>query len=107
MYNCDDQLEECIIVNFITSENWRMDKVCEMFYDNLRLTEAERLKFCQFLMDLHEAFNLQEDEQGETELIQMEIDTGNAQPKRQHCRRLPFVTKQEVARKMVLSNTFC
>ena len=96
----DDQLEECIIVNSVTSESWRMDKVREMFYDNLHLSEPERLKFCQFLMDHHEAFSLQENERGETELIQMEIDTGNAQPKRQHPRRLPFVAKQEVSRQI-------
>ena len=96
----DDQLKECIVVNSITSESWRMDKVREMFYDNLHLSKPERLKFCQFLMDHHEVFSLQEEEWGDTQLIQIKIDTGNAQPKRQHPRRLPFVSKQEVARQI-------
>ena len=30
----------------------------------------------------------------------MEIDTGKAQPKRQHPRRLPFIAKQEVTRQI-------
>ena len=35
-----------------------------------------------------------------TDLIQMEIETGDAYPKRQPARRLPFTLHQEVARQL-------
>jgi len=34
-------------------------------------------------------------EWGETDLVQLEIDTGDAQPRRSHPRRLPMAAKQE------------
>ena len=52
------------------------------------------------LMDHHEAFSLEDDEHGETDLVQLEIDTGDAQPRRQRPRRLPIAAKQEVARQI-------
>ena len=39
-------------------------------------------------------------ERGETGLIQMEIDTGSAAPKRQAVRHTPFAAKQEIARQL-------
>ena len=45
-------------------------------------------------------FSLEDNERGETNLVQLEIDTGDAQPRRQHPRRLPYVAKQEVARQL-------
>ena len=64
------------------------------------MPELEKEKFCQFLMDHHTVFSLEDNECGETNLIQLEIDTGDAQPRRQHPRRLPYVAKQEVARQL-------
>ena len=45
------------------------------------LPEPEKSRLCEFLADHHEAFSLEEGERGETDLIQMEIDTGSAPPK--------------------------
>ena len=44
--------------------------------------------------------SLQDGERGETNLIQMEIETGDAYPKRQPARRLPFALRQEVSRQL-------
>lgn len=37
---------------------------------------------------------------GETDIIQMEINTGDASPRAQPTRRLPFALRQEVARQL-------
>jgi len=40
---------------------------------------------------------LTEDERGETDLVEFKIDTGDAYPKRQAVRRVPFGARQEIA----------
>ena len=45
-------------------------------------------------------FSLGEGERGETDLIEMEIDTGNAMPRRQSARRMPFAVRQGVAKQL-------
>lgn len=43
------------------------------------------------------AFSLGKGEHGETDLIQMEIDTGDAAPRKQLVRRMPFAARSEIA----------
>lgn len=62
------------------------------------LPEEERRMLLEFLADHHETFCLEENERGETDLVQFEIDTGNAAPKKLPVRRMPFTVRQEVAR---------
>ncbi len=52
------------------------------------------------LLDRHNAFALEEGERGEIDLMQMEIETEDATPVRQHPRRLPFAVRQEVAQQL-------
>ena len=68
----------------VSTTNWRQNKVRELFENNLDLPEAEREKFCKFLMDYHMVFSLEDNDCGETNLVQLEIDTGDAQPRRQN-----------------------
>jgi len=74
--------------------------VCDIFKEKFQLSESEKEEFCRMLMDHHEVFSLEDNEHGETDLVQLEIDTGDAQPRRQHRRRLPMAVKQEVARQI-------
>ena len=64
------------------------------------LPPLEKEALLAFLTDHHHAFSLEEGERGETDLIQMEIETGGVYPKRQPARRLPFTLHQEVARQL-------
>ena len=48
----------------------------------------------------HHVFCLEEGDRGETDLISMEIDTGDAYPRRQAPRRMPFAVREEVARQL-------
>jgi len=43
---------------------------------------------------------LEDDERGETDVVMMEIDTGEAQPKRQSVQRTPFAARQEIAKQL-------
>jgi len=54
----------------------------------------------QLLCDHHDVFVLSEGERGETDLIQMDIETGDATPIRQHPRRMPYSAREEVARQL-------
>ena len=57
----------------------------------------DRSRLHCLLLEQHE---LEEEERGETDLLQMEIDTGDADPKSQPARRMPFGARQEVARQL-------
>ena len=50
------------------------------------------------LLEYHHLFSLDEEERGETNLIQLSIDTGEASPIKQPARRMPYAARQEVAR---------
>ena len=77
----------------------RKEKLLDLV-GGLEIPEKERRLLCGFLADHHEAFCLEEGERGETDIIQMEIDTGDAAPKRQPLRRMPFAARQEVANQL-------
>jgi hypothetical protein len=64
------------------------------------LPAEERETLLEFLADHHYVFSLEEGERGETDLVEMEIDTGDANPKRQAPRRMPFAVREEVARQL-------
>ena len=73
----------------ISSEGVEIDE------PDLPKTEQELLTF---LADDHEAFSLEDGEHRETDLIQLEIDTGDSPSKRQPLRKMPFAARQEVAK---------
>ena len=53
-------------------------------------------RLLQFLLQNHQVFPSDEAERGETDLIQMTINTGEAQPKQVQPRRTPLVARQEI-----------
>ena len=55
-------------------------------------------KLHELLEEFHLAFSLEEDEQGETDLVEMEIHTGDATPRRVPARRIPLTVRQEVSK---------
>ena len=63
------------------------------------LPPDERQKLMEFLVNNHEAFSL-EGERGETDLLEMVIDPGDAHPLKQAPRRMPYSVRQEVARQL-------
>ena len=57
-------------------------------------------RLCQLLLSHHQAFGVDEGDTGETDLIQMTIDTGDAPPRRQPVHGTPFAIRTEVARQL-------
>ena len=64
------------------------------------LPSDERDQMLALLCEYHYVFALEDGECGETDLLQFEIDTGNAVPNRQHPRRMPFLVREEVAKQL-------
>ena len=62
----------------------------------------DQQKVCNLLLEHHEPFALSETEQGKTNLLQFKIDTGDAIPKKQPVRRVPFAARNEVQRQLKL-----
>ena len=60
--------------------------------------DKDRLR--QLLLGHHQAFAVEEGDRGETDLIQMTIDTDDAPPRRQPVHRTPFAVRTEVARQL-------
>ena len=60
----------------------------------------DRGKLQALLCEFHCVFALEEGESGETEMMQMEIDTGDSDPMRQPGRRVPFTAREEIARQL-------
>ena len=64
------------------------------------LTRKEKDQLKNFLLANHDAFALMEGERGETDQIQMQIDTGSSLPLYQPARRTPFAAREEIARQL-------
>ena len=64
------------------------------------LPEHDKNLLCDFLMGHHDVFALEDTDQGETDLMQLEINTSNASPIKQPIRRMPYAAKEEVARQL-------
>ena len=68
--------------------------------DKTSLPALEREELIQLLQGYHLAFSLEVGEQGETDQIEMEIDTGDAPPCRQRPCRMPFAVRREVSKQL-------
>ena len=51
-------------------------------------------------MEYHDIFSLEEDERGETDLIEFEIDFSDEAPRKHSVRRTPFAARQEIANQL-------
>lgn len=69
----------------------------ELFQDKLDLPSSQKEEFIEFLANHHRVFSLEDGEVGETSLVQCEVDTGDAIPKKQRPYRTPFAVRGEVA----------
>ena len=78
----------------------RQEKLREVIPEPELLDPNQKQKLSDFLTEHHQAFCLDEQERGETDLLEFQIDTGDVAPKRQPARRMPFAVRQEVARQL-------
>ena len=78
----------------------RKCKLVEGIGDLEALSPCQRRRLVHFLRDHHTAFALEEHERGKTDLVEMDIDTNDADPRRCSPRRMPFAIRGEVARQL-------
>ena len=81
------------------SESERKREVLKLLEES-DLPESEKKLLCDFLVENHLAFSLEKGERGETDLIHMEIDTGDVTPKKQPVRRMPYAARSEITRQL-------
>ena len=67
-------------------------------FDDMSIPVSEKKMLWSLLEEYH-VFSL-EGERGETDLVELEIDTGDAVLSRQPPRRVPFAVRQEVAKQL-------
>ena len=83
------------------SSEARKKKLFELLpQEKSHISPNEQQKLYTLLAEQNEAFSLMEDERGETNLVRFQIDTGDASPKRQPVRRVPFAIRQEIAQQL-------
>ena len=95
-------IHSCEVAKIDTSPDptSRKTKLLEAIGKSELLSEEQADCLQNFLMDHHQAFSLEPGECGETDMVQMEVDTGDAAPRRQPARRMPFAVRQEVAKQL-------
>ena len=101
----DDALEEPSVIRRVNVTKEadladRKQRLRELISDPDIMDPREKRNLLDFLEDHHQAFCLDEQERGETDLLQFEINTGDAAPRKQPPRRMPFAVRQEVARQL-------
>ena len=80
--------------------SWRKKRLIETVGVLETLTPSQQQDLLHFLTEHHNVFALEEHERGETNLVKMEIDTGDAHPRRCAPRRVPFALREEMARQI-------
>ena len=81
----------------------RKKKLQDLFSEDigaLALSESQVDAFLLLLEEYHDVFCLEDGNRGETSVIEVHIDTGEASPKAQPVRRIPFAVRQEVAKQL-------
>ena len=81
-------------------EAWRKKKLAESIGVLDILSPPQQQAFVSFLQHHHSVFALEEHERGETDLAEMSINTGDAEPRKCAPQRMPFAVREEVARQL-------
>ena len=88
-------------VKVVSGVSQRKKKLASLLFDEGQATKwQDRDRRYSLLLSNHSVFALDTDERGETSMVQMEISTGGAAPKKQPARRTPFAVRGEVARQL-------
>ena len=69
-----------VLVRNVKSEEEQRQKLCEIFQEDPDFPDETQGHLLELLKEHHECFCLEENERGKTDLVQFEIDTGNAPP---------------------------
>ena len=92
--------DERTVIRNIMSASDREKKLQELVGKPRLLDEGQTKELLSLITNHHAAFCLDDQERGETNLVEMEIHTGEEAPRRAAARRMPFAVRQEVARQL-------
>ena len=77
---------------------WRQQQLRKTFIaSGIQLSDEESSQLGNLLAEYHDIFSLSDNERGEMDLVEFKTDTGDALPKKQAARRIPFAARQEIA----------
>ena len=79
---------------------WRQLQLMSLLEQSESSLSEDHLPLRELLTEYHSIFSIEDDERGETDMIEFEISTGDGAPKRQPVRRIPFAARQEVIRQL-------
>ena len=73
---------------------WRQQQLAEAFIESReQLCKEGSEQLSKLLVEYHNIFSVNDDEHGETDLVEFKIDTGDASPKKQTIKRIPFAAR--------------
>ena len=81
----------------LMDEAQRKVKLTECLSNGFTSSTKEHQEVLSFLENFNNVFSLSEGERGETNLVEMTIETGDAVSKKQAVRRTPFAVRHEIA----------
>ena len=79
---------------------WRkqeLRKQLQSFPTTSAVPKEQMQQLYDTLEEYHDIFSLDDDEHGETSLVEFNIDTGESRPIKQAARRVPYAARQEIA----------
>ena len=97
--NADESNLASVFVISAEKSEERIQKLWDIL-DNPNLPEPESEGLKDLLSSHHQTFSLEEGERGQTDLVEMVINTEGVDPIKQHPRRVPFSVRREVARQV-------
>ena len=92
---CVNTMDEAVIESVPVRRKRQLN---ELFSQGCPLQGKDERQLLSLLEEYHDVFSLEDGERGETDWVEMNIDTGDATPIRQAPRRTPFAVRCEVAR---------
>ena len=94
----EEQADESLVIRNIKSVDDRKEELRKLIGKPKLLDKKQTKDLLNFITDHHTAFCLDIQERGETNLVEMEIHTGDEAPRKVAARRMPFAVCQEVAK---------
>ena len=86
---------------FMTRQDERMQRLRKLVDIGTSPEPKDGKKQVMVLLEeFNDVFSIGDGERGETDLVEMTINTGDAAPRKQNVRRIPFAVRQEVAHQL-------
>ena len=102
--NTEESEEKFSVLNYQTYSNerlcWRKQELKNQLQSvstSLSVSAEEMKQLYDILGEFHDIFSLDDDERGETSLVEFNIDTGDSPPIKQAARRVPYAARHEIA----------